>query len=270
MKKWLFVLFFGMVSSGMSYPNRIISQPLLELLEVTGVSHDGSYAAIMRETQKKWLRPAGKERWQIPDVDPEKREQIVELADQLGFIHPLRPQKKAYDYCLILGGTVGSMQTRLNYLIKLSEQGIRFKTIVFLTGQRPLDSAIEPVSAKNQNESQAAHNLWEETALPHALRNCNQVFVDVPMFITESGTRRPTTKDTYIEWLALHPKPGSALIISNQPFCLYQHALAQSCLTDGFEVETVGEGAQKENQLGVVLLDSIAQWIYYSSFLPKI
>lgn len=43
---------------------------LQSLLQLMNVEHDGSLASIVEKTQKEWLRAAGKERWQIEEMQP--------------------------------------------------------------------------------------------------------------------------------------------------------------------------------------------------------
>src|SRR3989344_6686161 len=95
-----FLLFFRLVSA------EVMTPALLQLLEVTGVSHDGTLSSIVEETQKHWLRPIGIERWEMTDLDKETREKVFVLADQLGFIQECRPTQKEYDYAILLGATV--------------------------------------------------------------------------------------------------------------------------------------------------------------------
>ncbi|HSX03340.1 MAG TPA: hypothetical protein VLG76_01280 [Rhabdochlamydiaceae bacterium] len=257
MKKFLLVfLVFGFSLFG----SIEVSEPLLQLLDATHVQHDGTAESILQETQKKWLRPKGKERWQIPDVDEKTKEQILLLADQLGFVSEISPQAKEYEYAAVLGATYERMEKRLDYLIQLWNRGIRFKHVVFLTGQRPLDVSIEPISEECKNESQAARQIWKTSLVPQEMRDLPVTFIEVPM---KPDGKRPTTKDTYEAWLARKPAAGRTLLVSNQPFCLYQEALAKSFLPKGFQVEVVG-AAMEERQNGAVMLDAIAGWIFYS------
>lgn len=235
-----------------------ITQPLLELLEVTGIEHQGTYESILQETQKKWLRPSGKERWEISDLEDKTNQQIFPLADQLGFVSEVVPHSNGYLYAALLGGTFGRMEKRLDFLIQLWNQGIRFKNLIFLTGQRPLDPTIEPVFEGCRDESEAAHYIWANHLVPEEMRNIPVQFVEVPM---KEG-KRPIRKDTYIAWLSTHPQPGSILLISNQPYCPFDQTIAVSSLPQSFSIETVGVAIDEKEKNGAVLLDSIARWIF--------
>jgi hypothetical protein len=233
---------------------------LVELLDWMEIKHKGTLASIVQATQKKWLRPYGKERWETPEVAEEKRAKIVELAEKLGFISEIAPIRKKSATCLIHGGTVSRMQLRISYLGALWEEGVRFDRLIFLTGGRPLDPAIEGDDCLL--ESQAARRLWQEALLPPALKSFPLTFIDVPMKVSEGRAKRPTTADTLIAWLSTQPQVGPALFISSQPFCLYQHLVAKTHLPSSFEPETVGLGGEMETQHGGIILDSIARWLF--------
>lgn len=246
----------------------VVSEPLLKLLQVMEVTHDGTLSSIVSATQKSWLRPAGTERWHIEnDLTDEKKEKLFPLAAQLGFINEMIPSSKDYAYCLILGGTSGRMEKRLKYAAKLWKEGIHFNQIVFLVGARPLDPDVDLWADICKTEIEAAHYIWEHADLPKGFKELPIVFVDVPMIPTEKGQRRPTTGDTVIAWLALHPKPGKCLGISNQPYCLYQEAVIRSYLPKSIDYETAGEATNIKHLNGFNLLDSIARWLYQVQFI---
>lgn len=237
----------------------VVTPPLLELLDLTQVSHDGTLASIVEGTQKKWLRPAGKERWETTDLDADKRVKVLELAEQIGFIDEVRPTETQYDYVLLLGATVFRMEARLNYMVKLWKEGVQFKHVVILTGMRPLDTKVEQKIA--DTESEAARILWSECELNFLPVS----FIEAPM----NGSLRPTTQDTIIAWQDEFPEPGRCLFISNQPYCFYQGAVVDLNLSDEFPHETVGEAANPSKLNAAVVLDSIARWLYSSDLSSR-
>lgn len=240
-----------------------VDDSLLKLLDMMEVEHEGTLASIVAETQKQWIRPAGKERWQVDgDFSADTKAEIFPLASKLGFIEELKPAAKKYDYCLVLGATVGRMEKRINYLVKMWKDGVRFNQIVFFTGARPLDPAVDRLTAVCKTETEAAHFLWDHAELPEGIRKMPVAFVDVPMISTTEGFRRPATGDTVSAWLAVNPLPGTCVAISNQPYCLYQGAVLQTHLPEEFTCEVVGEGANLDCLNGRVLLDTIARWLY--------
>lgn len=246
----------------------VISQPLLDLLKQMEVSHNGTLSSIVQATQKQWLRPAGKERWHIDELSTDKREVILSYAEKLGFIQECLPLKKHYDYAHILGGATPRMEKRISYLVSLYEKGVRFDHIFLLTGARPLDPAVDTLLDGCKTESDAGHVLWQSAKMPEEMRKIPVTFVDTPMIKTEKGERRPTTNDTILAWMALNPKPGTSLFISNQPYVRWQGAAVRAYLPAD-QVETVGEGAKLTVQNSAIILDTIARWLYSENCIQE-
>ena len=62
------------------------SAPLLQLLKITNIQHNGTLEDIVQATQKAWLRPAGKERWEMTETFADKRSIILPILSTLGLI----------------------------------------------------------------------------------------------------------------------------------------------------------------------------------------
>ncbi len=100
----------------------------------------------------------------------------------------------------------------------------------------------------------------EDPVIDYADKTTKIIFVNTPMQqVADGSERRPNTGDTVKTWLTSHPVMGSCLVMSNQPYVGYQHAVAQSLLP-GFACETVGKASTTEN-IGVHL-DNLARWLY--------
>ncbi len=256
-------LFFLFMMAFMSvYGNWEPSQPLLDLLEAMEVSHDGTLSSIVEATQKKWIRPAGKERWEIADLSAKEREKVIFHAERLGFFQERWPERKEYEYVLLLGATVFRMQKRIETMIRLWESGVRFHQIVILTGDRKLDPRVEALTEICETESEAAKALWKLAPIPDDMAAVPVIFIASPMIETGGIKRRPATGDTISSWLSTHPKEGSCLFISNQPYCLYQDAVVRKMMPKGYFIETVGDEAEGSRQSAAVILDTIARWLY--------
>ncbi len=72
------------------------SLALLDLLDATNIQHDGTLAGIVKATQFKqneggWLRTPDKERWEMKEIFPEKRVQLMTIFDKLGMIQEIEP-----------------------------------------------------------------------------------------------------------------------------------------------------------------------------------
>jgi hypothetical protein len=211
------------------------------------------------------------------------------LFEKLGALNEIKPSQKEYHDAVILGASLSTIRTRLKYALDLWEQGIRFKRIIFLVGERPLDpqkESREELYDRNNNQI-AIRNSWQEpnelpktetemtkmvfdqTELPEGFLNQVSVrFVDTPMQINPDGTtRRPNTGDTIKLWLTQMDQPGSILAISNQPYVGYQHAVLKSLMPCELKFETVGN--RKVSFESDIQLDNLARWLYQENVYRK-
>ncbi len=267
---------------------------LLELLQATGINHDGTLAGIVQQTQKKqpegWLRDPQKERWEIAEMHKEKHAILKPLFAQLNMLNQIMPCRQYYDYVVILGGTVHGVRARLAYLAKLWQNNVRFGSIIMLGSQRPLYSDRETKADllnkgnkilpfkkdwQLQGELPATEiammrMVFEQSDLPASWALLPITFIDPPMKVTKEGKlTRPTTQDTIHAWLATQPKPGSVLAISSQPFVGYQDAVLRRFLPSVFATETVGPKAGKITSTMAILLDTLARWLYTELHVRK-
>lgn len=244
--------------------NSFPSPPLIFLLDLMGLSHDYSLKSIVRISQQRWLQPS-KERWLFEPREEHRLNYILPFLDKLGCIDSLFAKDKEYDYALILGGYHTRLQARLAHLIDEWNQGVRFRRIVFLTGERYLDPQTEaPLFKweKGRTEAELMQHMWERNFLAHPLKNLPFTFVDTPGSKDRTGAfRRPTTKDTLLKWLSFSPKPGKCLFISSQPFIGYQHSVLATYLPSSFSLETVGAPTEKNLSLSIYL-DNLTRWLY--------
>ncbi|MGE0207151.1 MAG: hypothetical protein AB7R69_04875, partial [Candidatus Babeliales bacterium] len=119
------------------------SNVLLDLLEACSLQHDGSLASIVQETQRAFLRPAGKERWELEDMIKIPQEKAQEFFKALGLVHEVKPMQMQYDYAFLMGALVGRVRMRLQYLVNLHKNGVHFRRLIILGGARPLDAQME-------------------------------------------------------------------------------------------------------------------------------
>jgi len=257
---------------------------LLNILKEANIEHDGTLQSILVETQKAWLRPADKERWETHTVLPLANDNLQSLLEDLYLVHSIKPSNKHYDHALLLGGTIIDVRNRLAYLITLWNSGVLFDSIVVLAGERLLDTTIESSKLlltcnhttlsfnKNwqfngqlpQTETEMMKMVFDQTDIPTAWNTIPIIFVNTPMQKTENDSlRRPNTRDTINAWLQIfNPQSKSIIAISNQPFIGYQDAVLRNTLPKNFSVETVG-CANLDNETTQIILDSLARWIYH-------
>lgn len=235
------------------------TKPLLELLELFDVKHDGTLSSIVEATQKLWYQ-AGKERWEFEVRYPDKLDAAIPLLKKLGYIDEVSASRSHYKYALLLGGYTMRMQERIECLIKEWNRGVRFDQIVVLTGQRPLDSKTEGHIEGIETETQMLMHLFSNADLPNLLRSIPVLLVDVPM-----REKRPTTLDTINAWMRFNPEAGSCLILANQPFVNYFDLVFRTYMPTDFDLECVGNRARvkDESALGCSLfIDNLARCLY--------
>jgi hypothetical protein len=264
MKKWFLLCAIGLSSIAFALPiqdRTIDPQALLKLTSALGIPKD---ADIIAETQKKWLRKANQERWEMNELSVEQREFVLQWARENGVFTAWTPLDQTYDKALILGATTSRMQLRLEYLKSLWEQGIRFKEIVWLTGERPLDKRVDEWTDRCSTETEAARIVWEETDLPEEMHALPVIFIAVPMKQEGTVLRRPDTKATILAWRETISVPGTLLFVSDQPFCGYQFAVINTNLPETFAFDVVGAGVDNITHpaAAAITLDSVARWIY--------
>jgi hypothetical protein len=262
--KALFFSFILLLSSLCGLSSSFVNDDMRQLLTVMEVSNDGTLPSIVETTQKKWIRPAGKERWEIENtLSSVQAKAIMDFCQKNRFFSEIKPAHKNYEYAVILGATVSRMEKRIAFLQKIADSGIHFKQVVLLSGARPLDSKVEKIPGGCKTEGEAMESLWKACFLS---KQVAWRHFEHPMITTSDGkVRRPTTADTFLLWMANKPQPGSCFMVSDQPYCLYQQFIAEATLPQEFKFETVGSAADPSEQNPVVMLDTIARCLYVIS-----
>ena len=254
------------------------TQEVLRLLELTGVQHDGSLADIVQKTQELWLRKPNQERWDMEKYVAENESEIRQQFDSLGMSKGLIPKHQEYDYAVVLGATFKVIILRLQYIIDLWKQGIRFKHLVFLGGARSLieargenkqsfmewlgvDSLDDEFTPKT--EAEIMKFVYQHiSTMPEEMRKLPVLFINASMVQQDDGSlKRPTTDDIIADWLQTKPSAGKCLFVSSQPYVGFQHAVIKTYMPRSFQVETVGTEANPTLNVSVVLYN-VARWLY--------
>ena len=264
--------------------DQALSQQQLEtlsaLLSATGTPHKKEFDSIVDATQR-WRRKPDQERWEVADLklSNEQKKKVMGYLEALGLINQLKPDRTHFDYALVLGGTAPRMKGRFQHLIKLWNEGVRFNQIIFLSGQRPTLDDIDQTEmlvadvigsdasedkkrkARPVTEKEAAEMVYMSTEMPEAMRNIKVDFFSTDRFWLVDRWQRGNTRDSIKNWAASHPKPGSALIVSNQPHLLYQQEVIRQELPKGFTTEATAQQSNTDGQL-IMYLDALALWLH--------
>jgi len=226
---------------------------------------------IVKDSQRLWLRNHGLERWHLKKTTNEK---LFEKFKLFGMTEACYPSDKFYHYLLIFGAAIPTMQKRIDFLKKLYYNGVRFKEIIFLTGQRILDPKVDKIkqnkfTKKLTTEADAVRYIIKnDNFFLHLSKDIQIKIIDTQNRIINKSKRRPTTSDTIREWLNTNPPPNTILAISNQPYIGWQSSILNSYLPSSFQSEVVG-GSSSNKLPTDVYLDNLARWLYQLQFYYK-
>lgn len=235
----------------------------IDLLKITNCIDvplaNPTYQDLVELTQEKWLRPLGRERWDLTDTDlfKEKRNEILSIVEKLGFIKEIRPSGKAYEAVLLLSASDINLIKRINYLTQLMFSGIHYKKVYFLTGGIVMlhdDNYFHELNLKTNTDTELIETLYKQSPL-------SKLDVEVISIKAKKKRPRPNTEDTIRAWVEKNTQEKKLLVISNQPFVLYQDKVIKRVLGDLHHVETVGDQIEPLVKIAV-LLDTIARYFY--------
>jgi len=249
---WIQGSFAGVSTSPLLTEEGYLIPPLVQIAELYKVDPPDQLSSFVAFSQRYWI--LGGERWEFPK--DENSSIIMQVMQDLACIEEVHAKEKVYTYALLLGSTEKNMKERISFLISEWENGVRFSHVVLLSGERPLDSKIEPMAGSFSTESALLTHLWQ-VMIPDEMRSIPYFLVSSAM---KSNGKRPTTGDTVIDWLKERPSPGHCIAISSQPFIGYQHSVLQ-ILSPTFTIETIGPKRQGPLPLPLSL-DTLAKWMY--------
>lgn len=247
-----------------------VCKPMLTILDLMKIHHDGNLSDIVEKTQKAWLRKQGVQRWEMDKLITQHDAQLQQLFHDMGLYKEILPQNKHFKYLLILGATFPAMEKRFNFAINLYKSGIQFDTIVLLAGTRPcapernettqtfLKFCNKTTMDRDiKTEMDVLKLIYDYIDMPEAMRNIPVVSIDV----ANADHAILTTADIVNSWLRTNPTPGNCLAISCQPYVHYQNTVLKTLLPQNYPVETVGTGCAPHDNIAV-MLDNLARMLY--------
>ncbi|QVL57036.1 MAG: hypothetical protein KFB93_06555 [Simkaniaceae bacterium] len=199
-----------------------------------------------------WIQQG--ERWTFQDWMEDKREIILPIIDQLGYFDEKRAKDPSYQYGIVLGSLHASVKRRIAFLIEEWERGVRFDSVVFLTGQRKLHPEKEPFDGL-ETETEMMVWTWKNAQMPDELSAIPLVVIDAK---PHPFRKRPNTLMTIQTWLSQKPSSGKCLVVSCQPYLNYQYQILRMVLPEEFSIEIIGPKGGNNNPLSV-LLDTVAR-----------
>ena len=195
-----------------------------------------------------------KERWEFAPNFEEKRAELEPIFRQMGYLEGVLPKANSYDYALIIGATLPTMQKRIQYLEDLLRKGLQLHKIIFLGGKRPLLPA-EKEQTGQTTEKEMIEWVYNQSKLPPAIET---QFIDAPTRDSPRGLLRPGSLETIGLWLDSNPNPGHCLVLSSQPYIPFHEALVKNVLPNNFTFDLTGEKAA-ETWTVALILDTFAR-----------
>lgn len=250
----------GSVNTFLSNPDKFYA-PLRELEYGANIKQKPiDLNELLTAAKKEWLMPNDVERWEMhPNPYQHEAHKFYPFFEKMGLFKVYEPSQKEYDYAIICGGFSSRMELRVRFFKKHFQkfdskdknQKVHInKKKYFLVSERPLDPEAEKWiimqakrSGKNiTTEADAAKYLWEKE-----LPNTDIEFVVGKLQSKNHGRlRRPAFAMVLDSWMnEKKPLPGSILMVSNNPYILYQHLTLVNFLKkhgwDDTKLETVGD-----------------------------
>lgn len=235
---------------------------------------------IRNKFLREWARNPDTERWEMKEtnLNRDRKKKAWNDLDKLGFVNEFKPSFTQYEYAIILGSTVPTMIERFKYLVSQWKKGVKFRKLVFLTSQRPINKDIENISRlfneenteKGCSGAMYPHTEYEATIMIHKciimpddMEKIHADFINTPRKFKSMKWVRPNTKEILSQWLkSNHRSGGKILAVSNQPYIPYQFSTMRSQMSSTFELEVVGPAIKPKSSLAIAL-DSVAQWLRY-------
>lgn len=263
------------------------SEALLNFCEFCSDDEPKTWENVLKITQNWVISTENKKEGIWPS--PCRKRSSHELYNILSALHSTQviPSYYAtYDYAVVLGGTLTAIRHRVFFLKQEWDRGVRFKEIIFLTGDRPRFEALEDEALLldpnfvgyiispawsfegflPKNEKEIAQFVWEQMELPEAWKS-EKVKVS---FIEAKGKEKgkfASRKDSLQAWLAKNPDVGKVLFVSSQPYIgLDSLVICKEFYYTKFIFDTIGPGfsmslLNTERGLGICC-DAIAKWVY--------
>ncbi|MCX7343363.1 MAG: hypothetical protein NT128_04385 [Proteobacteria bacterium] len=214
---------------------------LKEVFKITKVKESDDLECLISQTSSKWVRPTFMESWHAYSfLNKGQKKELVKLFENPDFAKERLPKQTHYDAVIIMGFNPQRLQKRINFLIKLHNQGITFGNIYLLGTSNDLKIG-GPIEEKMKIEY-----LWYHTPKPDAL---NHVKVTALMVCRNTSGFDATSNDLVMKMAAQKDvKEKNFLLISSDSYILNQDAGVKKVLDAyGVTLETVCPAMQGES-----------------------
>jgi hypothetical protein len=282
-------------------PEGALTPQVVELLALDGIyDPQDSLDKVVEKTQERWIAVRqGKNQIERTDLvdSPERvliREKVVAVATQMGLFKEVSPLLSHYSYGVCLGAFLDGVRLRLAELVTQWKRGIRFDSLVFLTGERYLrkgqgekddfealcNPALSPLPFKPgwtpppadqlvyETEYDMVKLVWDQVQIPEEMLKAlkeHVVFVNA----SKGDAERASTADTYKTWLtAFHPQPGTVLAPSHPLLWCHQQLVGAYLLGPQYPLNTIAPAASEkmlrfyQKAIVSLIFDTVAKCLY--------
>lgn len=219
------------------------------------------FLAFTAYLQSTFMRPLKLERTDIKDPDTLDLAALKRCAQELGMVAELKPKLKVYPSVIVLGAFQFRIEQRMLYFIRLVQSGVitGVKHLLLSVGDRLL-ADFEP--AKKEGAKTEAE--MAKMVVTKLIGEFPEVFKDIRVNYHNAQKKpeatRAHTDDAAEETAKMYQQESPVLIISNQPFCQYQHETHRIPFHPT-PIETIGDEASAEYN-GWNYCDSFSRFMY--------
>ncbi len=246
------------------------TQLLKDIFSITKIKNDGNLENIIKQVIFRWTRPTFMQGWhRYCLLDSAQKRELADLIKNSILYKEKLPKQKHYDALVLCYGKYSNIQKRIDFLIKLHNQGITFDKIYLLGSKRSLKNGpdeekkfIPILKQKNVklNEMELINYLWQETPMPDSLR-----LIPVESFKAVKRSHDFSSKMHYTLKVMVDSikitKGKSFLFVTNNPYICVHDAIAKNALAP-YEVNVETVGAAMESEQLEVVLGRIARCLY--------
>lgn len=275
-----------------------LTPKVIELLTIDSLYTKGDdLKTAVEKTQKAWVsvRQGQQNRERVDVQDSEERvalkDSVEGWAQSMGLFAKREPCLRDYTYGVCHGAFLDGVRKNLAQLVAAWKEGVRFRSLVFLTGERPLRKAREdsieklcdekasPLPFKEgwrfseaapyETEYDMVKLVFAQVQLPKGMEEALRgkiVFVNAP----KGKENRPSTKDAFRAWVREYqPEKGTVLACSYPLLWSYQQLAGESALQGtGLFLDTVAPQLSKEmrqaqtKRIVSLIFDTVAKCLY--------
>lgn len=243
---------------------------LREIFKITEIKNADDLESVTSQCTSKWLRPRFMTKWhKYSLLDNRKKEKLIKLIKSSELAKERPPTRKHYDAVIIMGYSKDHLQKRIDYLIKLFEQGIVFDKIYLLGSTRKLKISTEfeqSVAPNFSNKNILIEDLWAQTNKSELLKKIPFEIIKVHKISTQFGATSEKLLKTVMERYNGETKGRKFLIIADGHSAGSRASLAESVLEPyQVELDTVWQASSIDYETIEDMLVGIAKCLLHLS-----